>query len=382
MRIETNIFGGNFAVEKIENNVIYGHQELRDTDQWWFYWRFRMVELTEGENYRVEFTNGEVVGYWGPAVKFGNGDWHFIGEDHRVSGSCFTFTVPQGCDKAEFAFCIPYDLENWNAFVKKYEGNPLVETGVLCLSEKGRQVPYMRIGKKGNHGTFMLTARHHACESTGNFLMEGIIDHLLHWDNPLIYPVLQRYEIIVVPFVDLDGVVDGDQGKGRAPHDHNRDYQEGRYATVRKIKELAKRTDDLIAIDCHSPYKWGGMSDVPYCVRPTKKEVALRTAELGRELRLNCMFQKPEDCLIYEQLLDKHIQMDWDGNFVEGGDALRNHPALACDDWMAANGARVCVSFETTYFGRPWNRTSQKTMRNLGGQLALALEHYLMMQED
>ena len=38
--------------------------------------------------------------------------------------------------------------------------------------------------------------------------------------------ILKEFKILCVPFVDFDGVVDGDQGKGRNSHDHNRDYCE------------------------------------------------------------------------------------------------------------------------------------------------------------
>ena len=34
---------------------------------------------------------------------------------------------------------------------------------------------------------------------------------------------IPNYLVYVIPFVDIDGVENGDQGK-QAPHDHNRDY--------------------------------------------------------------------------------------------------------------------------------------------------------------
>ena len=63
----------------------------------------------------------------------------------------------------------------------------------------------------------LLTSRHHACESTGSYVLEGVIKALC--ENPI-----EGYEFFVVPMTDFDGVCDGDQGKNRIPHDHNRDY--------------------------------------------------------------------------------------------------------------------------------------------------------------
>jgi hypothetical protein len=34
----------------------------------------------------------------------------------------------------------------------------------------------------------------------------------------------ENVEVVIVPFMDKDGVEEGDQGKNRKPHDHNRDY--------------------------------------------------------------------------------------------------------------------------------------------------------------
>ena len=63
----------------------------------------------------------------------------------------------------------------------------------------------------------ILTSRHHACESTGSYVLEGVLDGLLQ--HPM-----ENLQVICVPFVDYDGVVDGDQGKYRLPRDHECDY--------------------------------------------------------------------------------------------------------------------------------------------------------------
>lgn len=53
--------------------------------------------------------------------------------------------------------------------------------------------------------------------------------------------------------MDVDGVENGDQGKERSPHDHNRDYQKDRYSSVRALKALAKNLDIEFFLDCHCP---------------------------------------------------------------------------------------------------------------------------------
>jgi hypothetical protein len=60
--------------------------------------------------------------------------------------------------------------------------------------------------------------------------------------------------LYAVPFVDKDGVEEGDQGKNRKPHDHNRDYgEESIYPEVRAIKELDRSANFVCALDFHCP---------------------------------------------------------------------------------------------------------------------------------
>ena len=385
MKLRTDIPGGNFCLEKIEGHTVLGRQEMRDTAEWWFHWRFLMEDLEPGESWRVEFTDGEVVGYWGPAVKWADEEWHCLGEKSRMSGSCFVFRVPEECRRAEFAFSLPYDMADWQRFIRRYDTLPFVQNGVLCSSRKGRDVPYLRIGQDAPHGRLILTARHHACETTGNYFMEGILSELLQREDPLIYPILQRYEVLAIPFMDLDGVVDGDQGKARAPHDHNQDYREGRYPSVRSVKKwIDEAPKDLILIDCHSPWKWGAQNDHVFMVRPKTKQTAIEDSKVGREIRLECMREHPTHCLIYEQLVDKKVQTDWNGHYLTDAETekLRGAMAVNSSGYAAQHGAKIAFSMETTYFGTPHNRTSQESMRNLGRKVALGLEHYLCMSED
>ena len=43
-------------------------------------------------------------------------------------------------------------------------------------------------------------------------------------DNEDGYWFRRNVEVLAIPFMDKDGVEEGDQGKNRKPRDHNRDY--------------------------------------------------------------------------------------------------------------------------------------------------------------
>ena len=100
----------------------------------------------------------------------------------------------------------------------------------------------------------LLTCRHHACEATASHVMEGFLAEAAA-ENETAAVFRRTYTLTAVPFMDLDGVEDGDQGKGRSPHDHNRDYglREHVYPEVAAVEELHLRNHFFLALDLHDP---------------------------------------------------------------------------------------------------------------------------------
>lgn len=115
----------------------------------------------------------------------------------------------------------------------------------------------------GEDGTrlLLLTARHHACEATASYLLEGAVDRLLALRSNS-----SDWDLLAVPAMDLDGVVRGDQGKGRLPRDHNRDYGAGsRFASVRALQRLVEtERRPIVALDLHTPGLRGALEERCY----------------------------------------------------------------------------------------------------------------------
>ena len=88
--------------------------------------------------------------------------------------------------------------------------------------------------------------------------MEGVLREICA-DSDVGEWFRQNVDVLAVPFVDKDGVEEGDQGKDRTPHDHNRDYDDDRviYPEVAAIKKLVPEWSagsSIIATDFHCPY--------------------------------------------------------------------------------------------------------------------------------
>jgi hypothetical protein len=257
VKVDADYPGGNIVVDRIEGAEVHLHQDLRDTNGWWFYWNFR-VRGAAGRTLTFRFTNRNVIGTRGPAVSLDEGrTWSWLGTK-TVKGASFSYVFGPAAKSVRFAFALPYQETDLNRFLAQYKGSKHLAVHELCKTPKGRSVERIHIGKL--HGQpahrMLITCRHHACESTASYVVEGMLAALLAETDDGKW-LRENVEVLVVPFMDKDGVEDGDQGKNRKPRDHCRDYAgESLYPSVGTLRTLIPEWSAgrlHIALDLHCP---------------------------------------------------------------------------------------------------------------------------------
>jgi hypothetical protein len=171
-----------------------------------------------------------------------------------VKDNAFTYDFAKKGEVVRFAVTIPYVPSNLEEFLEKHAKNAHFKTSTLTKSRGERDVKLLRIGTPGpDKEAILLTARHHAAETIASYVLEGILEEAMA-DSPDGKAFRERYVLYAIPFVDRDGVENGDQGKDRKPHDHNRDYGEKSiYPEVVAIKKLHANTGFRYALDLHCP---------------------------------------------------------------------------------------------------------------------------------
>ncbi|MDT8301742.1 MAG: M14 family zinc carboxypeptidase [Sedimentisphaerales bacterium] len=268
--IDADFPGGNIIVERIEGDTIFLRPDLRDTSTWWFYWYFR-VRGAAGRTLKFQFTGNNPIGTQGPAFSTdGGGTWFWLGS-RAIHDSSFTYEFEQKGQDVLFCFSIPYLEDNLMQFLHKYPNNSHLSVYELCKTRKSRSVERLHAGKINGNPKYrvLLTARHHACEMIASYTLEGLLEIILS-DTNLGHWFQKNAEVLVVPFVDKDGVEDGDQGKNRRPHDHNRDYNNNSiYPSVKSIRSFVPQWSDSklkVFIDLHCPYIRGDNNEVIYLV--------------------------------------------------------------------------------------------------------------------
>ena len=288
--IDVDFPGGNIIVVDNDNvstlyyevtgDTVLVRPDLRDTEGNWFYWYFR---ITGAANQTLHFIFPDRhVGYFGPAISNDGGkSWTWLYDAIQDSYDHFSYTFGPDENEVKFSSTIPYLQTNFNDFILSYLNNPYISIESLTTSEKGRNIEKVNIFCPQNDPKYkvLITARHHAGESIASYVLEGIIASILDDEDSPMKWLRDNVEFLIVPFMDKDGVEDGDQGKNRRPYDHNRDYSgKSIYNSVASLREEVAEWNGgqlKVALDLHCPYLMGGeWNKNIYFVGSREKDIA------------------------------------------------------------------------------------------------------------
>jgi hypothetical protein len=368
--IDADYPGGNVIVEGIEGDLVRLRPDLRDTTTWWFYWNFR-VRGAAGRTIAFAFSGQNPIGVRGPAVSTDFGKtWVWLGTDSVQEGT-FQYAFAEDCDEARFAFTYPYLEADLQQFLKRHTPRGLIETGELCKSSHGRPVEWLQVRSRNANAQHRvaLLCRHHACETMASFVLESVLEAAVS-DTPHGQWLREHAHLLAIPFVDKDGVEEGDQGKNRGPHDHNRDYIEHSiYPEIRAIREFLPRWSEgtlSIGLDLHCPWIRGGSGapgdneQVFFVGGPDEKAWA-RVQVLASALE-----STQTGPIVYSPRYDMPYGVGW------------NTSTGTCAQWLAEQaGDPAAATLEFPYANAGGTMVTPETARLFGHDLARAIQIYL-----
>ena len=368
--VDADYPGGNIVVEQMAGDVVRLHPDLRDTKGWWFYWNFR-VRGAQGRTLMFQFTGRSPIGVRGPAVSVDHGkNWSWLGAE-VVDGSSFVYTFGADVEEARFCLAMPYQQADLEDFLVQYRDRSDLRVEELCRTAKGRNVERLHAGRLDGKPRFriLLTARHHACEMMASYVLEGVLDAILA-DTPEGQWFRHNVEVLAIPFVDKDGVEEGDQGKNRIPRDHNRDYVgTSLYPSVAALRTFVPKWSAgklRAAFDLHCPYIQGQYNEVIYIVGSADESIWQEQCRFGRILE--DIQQGP---LVYRASDNLPFGTAWNTgqNYATG---------MSCSRWATGlEGVRLVASFEIPYANASGRVVTADAARAFGHSLAGAIRSYL-----
>ena len=367
VQIDCDFPGGNILVDRIDGDHVYLRQDARDTPGFWFYWSCR-VRGAERRRLTFHFSAGKVVGVRGPAVsRDGGATWQWL-DDDSVTPESFAYQFGPQETSVRFCLAMPYQRDKLDAMLQRYAGRDDFVVEEHARSRKGRPVPRIRFGclaSEPEHRV-LLTCRHHACEMMASWVLEGLIEAVMA-DSDCHRWLRDHVEFLCVPMMDLDGVEDGDQGKNRAPHDHNRDYlNESIYPEVASLRQLVPTWSDgrlRLALDLHCPYIRGGNNQEIFLVGGPDEKIAEHLAAFSRLL---------------ESVQTGPLQYDSKHNIPWGQSWNNMNEAKSFGRWAALlPGMELATTMETPYADAGHTPVTIESARTFGRDLAVAIQSWL-----
>jgi predicted deacylase len=374
LTVDADFPGGNIIVDRIEGDTVFLRPDQRDSSTWWFYWHFR-VRGAAGRTVKFQFAGRSPIGTRGPAVSDDGGrNWTWLDPEARWDSS-FTYEFGEQDHDVRFCFSIPHLEANLQQFLFRHADNPHLAVHDLGRSRKGRRVERLHVGKIHGDPKYrvLLTARHHACEMIASYTLEGLLEAALS-DTSLGRWFQSNVEILAVPFVDKDGVEDGDQGKNRKPHDHNRDYAgQSVYPAVAAIRRFVPEWSEeklRVVLDLHCPYIGGIYNEVVYLVGSSDPAIWEQQQEFGAILE--SVRQGPLPYSVNSSL-----------PFGTGWNTASNYgKQKSCGRWGSEQpGVLMASTIEIPYANVGAVLVTAEKARAFGRDLARALRRYLESSE-
>jgi len=371
--VDAGFPGGNIRVKSIEGDTVVLEPDLRDTEGWWFYWCFRVTGAA-GRTLTFKFDGKNPIGVRGPAVsRDGGATWAWLGND--AADGAFSYPFPADAGETRFAFAIPYVESDLRRFLARHDTPQNLALETLCKSRKGRGVELLRAGRLDGSAPcrVLLTARHHACESVASFVLEGFIEQVLA-DDETGYWYRRNVEVLAVPFMDKDGVEDGDQGKNRRPRDHNRDYiGPSVHPEVKALRTYVRNWAGgtlRAALDLHCPYIRGNHNEDIYIVGSADERVWARQRLFAGLLESNNDSPLPfsaSNSLQYGEAWNNSANYQSGRSFARWAEGI--------------DGLSLSASFEIPYANAGGREVTPDNARAFGRRLARAVRRYLAPPE-
>lgn len=366
-KVNADFPSGNIAIEKIKNDTVWMHPDLRDTKGDWFYWCFA-VKKAKGKTLTFMFTKPTVFTVKGPTVSLNGGfNWKWIGgESFKKTSFSYTFKTN---DEVRFSMGMHYVQKQFDMFIKSLLKSEYVKSDALAKTGSGRDIERITI-KPANSGIkykVLITARHHACEMMANYEIEGMIGEILkdEW-------LKNNIEFCFIPFMDKDGVEKGDQGKNRAPHDHWADYGgTSIYESTAALRRWVPGWSEnklVVTLDLHCPNITGA----------SHEHITLTGSSDGKIAQQEKLFCRLLQSVNSGELkVHENFYMPWGTDW--NNRSLYNPGELTFTQWASAiDGVRLPISVEFPYANHEGQTITQENSRAFGVDLMKAIKIYLL----
>ena len=255
LSISSAFDGGNIRLAAIDGNRIDLEIEKDESSDFyqWFYFR---LTGAEGQPVELRIVNCAGAAYplgwdgYRAVMSYDREEWQRV--DSAYEGGVLTIRVTPEANSAWFAYFVPYTMEMHHDLVASAAAHPEVAHRSLGQSLDGQELDYLSIGQGALQ--VWLYARQHPGETMAEWWMEGALERLLDYADPVARRLRQRATFHIVPNMNPDGSRRGHLRTNAVGTNLNREWHEpsaGRSPEVLWVRNEMDRTGVDFAMDVH-----------------------------------------------------------------------------------------------------------------------------------
>ena len=261
VKIDFNFSGsGNLSCEVIKSDYlkIFINPELDDSINPSPWFAFRKSEHSKSIKLELDYKNYHHR--YHPKISIDKKSWNKIDEANILKKENGKIVVIDFLPSSQKNYVASQELITkfwYNKWYNELENSGRVRREVIGFSVLKNPIPMLFVEKNINNPYILILGRQHPPEVTGAFAMRGFINQLLN-KNSLSDSFLKNYNILFVPLMNPDGVMNGYWRYNENKKDLNRDWgifiQPETDAVNKKLTELKNKKLALF-IDFHSTFK-------------------------------------------------------------------------------------------------------------------------------
>ena len=261
VKIDFNFSGsGNLSCEVIKSDYIkiFINPELDDSINPSPWFAFRKSEHSKSIKLALDYKNYHHR--YHPKISIDKKSWNKIDEANILKKENGKIVVIDFLPSSQKNYVASQELITnfwYNKWYNELENSGRVRREIIGFSVLKNPIPMFFVEKNINNPYILILGRQHPPEVTGAFAMRGFINQLLN-KNSLSDSFLKNYNILFVPLMNPDGVMNGYWRYNENKKDLNRDWgifiQPETDAVNKKLTELKNKKLALF-IDFHSTFK-------------------------------------------------------------------------------------------------------------------------------
>ncbi|GEQ98078.1 hypothetical protein JCM17844_17150 [Iodidimonas gelatinilytica] len=256
MDITSSFDGGNIEVLGPAGPHTVRLAIRKDNNSDFFQWFYFRATGGQNVNCRIIIENASESAYpegwhnYSVVASYDRQNWFRIPTDY--DGKKLTINHRPETDVVWYAYFAPYSMERHGDLIATAATNPLVRLRSLGQTIDGQDIDMIELGSGGgpNGKKIWFIGRQHPGETMAEWWMEGLLDRLLDFDDPVARKLLAKARFYIIPNMNPDGSRRGHLRTNAAGVNLNRVWDNPSEETSPEVY-WARRNMERLGVDFH-----------------------------------------------------------------------------------------------------------------------------------